>query len=114
MINIIPPPSTSSELSAFLEISPGDSSPDQDWSEFSSHLNSDISLGTSTTGSLLDSLDQSKVSLERALEVVAAHPSGRNVFDATRHLSEFDLKTLVIGKVVDKATKGIDRMMNMQ
>jgi hypothetical protein len=36
------------------------------------------------------------------------------MFEATRHLSEFDLQTLVVGKVVDKATKGIDRMLNMQ
>jgi hypothetical protein len=100
-------PTDPGALSENITLEPG---ANEDWVEFSSHFNANID----NDASFLDSFDQSKLSLQHALEVVAAHPSGQNVFDATRHLSNFDLKTLVLGKVVDKVTKGIDRMMNMQ
>jgi hypothetical protein len=83
-----------------------------DWAEFTEHLNApQVHTGNE---SVLDVLDQSKASLQQSLDLVALQPNARNMFEATRRLSAFDLQTLVVGKVVDKATKGIDRMLNMQ
>ena len=83
-----------------------------EWTEFSEHFNSPHVF--SGNESVLDILDSSKASLKQSLDLAATQPTARNVFEATRRLSEFDLQTLVVGKVVDKATKGIDRMLNMQ
>jgi hypothetical protein len=85
---------------------------DSEFEEFNGLINSPI--GISGNDSVFDILDRSKTSLQQSLELTASHPTAKNMFEATRHLSEFDLQTLVVGKVVDKATKGIDRMLNMQ
>ncbi|MDB5821265.1 MAG: Type secretion basal body protein YscI, HrpB, PscI [Rhizobacter sp.] len=91
---------------------PTGSADDSDVEEFNALINSPI--GTSENESIFDIVDRSKSTLQHSLELTAAHPTAKNMFEATRHLSKFDLQTLVIGKVVDKATKGIDRMLNMQ
>jgi hypothetical protein len=83
-----------------------------EWAEFAAQFNSPQVF--SGNESVLDILDQSKASLQQSLDLAALQPTGKNVFEATRRLSAFDLQTLVVGKVVDKATKGIDRMLNMQ
>lgn len=84
-----------------------------DWSEFSSLLHAPTGNGNDDLAPLR-TMDASHQSMKSILERTIDNPTAKNMFTATRQLSQFDLQTLLVGKVVDKATKGIDRMLNLQ
>jgi hypothetical protein len=84
-----------------------------DWSEFTSLLNTPNANGNDDLAPL-KTMDASHRSLKSILETTIENPTAKNMFAATRQLSQFDLQTLLVGKVVDKTTKGIDRMLNLQ
>lgn len=64
--------------------------------------------------SLMRTVDNARVRLDEALTVTAAHPTRANMVDTMRRLSELDLSATLAGKIADKATKGLDRILNLQ
>lgn len=64
--------------------------------------------------SLMRTVDNSRVRLDEALTATAASPTRANMVDTMRRLSELDLSATLAGKIADKATKGLDRILNLQ
>lgn len=63
---------------------------------------------------LMRTVDSARVHLDGALAATAAHPTRVNMVDTMRRLSELDLSATLAGKIADKATKGLDRILNLQ
>ena len=126
MVEIITPmPSSSSLASADVE-SPADfdfqsqATDSQDHLDFQAMVDGDESgesAGMGERGGLFElarTVDSGKATMQSALLNASIHPDPSNVRLAVGALSKYDLQTLLLSKIANKAFQTVDRLTNLQ